>query len=163
VRLVVRTAPVPLTPEILDREKEVLRPHLLTGGVIRLAPPSADCNCHGWVFLAGQYWMPARDVNLILQDNGYQRVKSPAVGDLVVYWAEDGDIAHSGVVRALDADGAALVESKWGDLGRYLHRAELRFFGRHQFFHSARTGHLLINSQESPAAMAPSGVASRTH
>jgi hypothetical protein len=163
VRLVARTRPAPVTPDLLAREAAVLRPHLLAAGLVRLAPPSADCNCHGWIFLDGRYWLPASDMNLILEDNGYEPVKTPRVGDLVVYRADDGEIAHSGVVLALEEGGAPLVQSKWADLGYYVHRAELRLFGRHQFFHSPRTGHVLAGVQERAAAAAPSGVVSRTH
>jgi hypothetical protein len=45
------------------------------------------------------------------------------------------------VVLALAEGGEVLVESKWGDPGLYVHRAELRGYGRHLFYRSARTGH----------------------
>jgi hypothetical protein len=163
IHLLVRTLPVPLVPELLARERTLLRPHLLNTGLVRLAPPSADCNCHGWVFLDGRYWLPTREVELILRDNGYQPVTDPHPGDLVIYRAPDGEAGHSGVVLALDEGGRPLVESKWADLGCYVHRADMPFFGRHQFFRSARTGHLLAGVREAAGSVAAAGTASRTH
>jgi hypothetical protein len=129
-------------PTLPTREAAAVRPQLEASGLFRVAPPSADCNCHGWLFLAGHYWLQPLEVNLILEDNGYREVRTAQVGDLVLYRGDWGIPEHSGVVLAV-TEGTAVVESKWGDLGCYLHPPELPQYGRPQFYRSDRPGHLV--------------------
>ena len=42
--------------------------------VTRVAPVDPACNCHGWVFTGGRFWVSGEDVPRILEDNGYRRV-----------------------------------------------------------------------------------------
>src|SRR5205085_5936041 len=65
---------------------------------IRTGLPDPTCNCHGWVFADGRFWVDGNDVNTILDDNGYYQVTSPVVGDVIVYHAGD-EILHTGIVR----------------------------------------------------------------
>jgi hypothetical protein len=122
--------------------------------VVRLKPPSTDCNCHGWVFLGGHYWLNPPDVDLILLDNGYRPVDSPQSGDLILYWSPWGYAEHSGVVVAV-AEGVVMVESKWGDLGCYLHPPQLPQYGRHQFYRSDRVGHLVHWAEPAATEVGP--------
>jgi hypothetical protein len=116
--------------------------HLFRAELLCLSPPNGECNCHGWIFLGGHYWLEDRDVEVVLQDNGYQAIAEPHAGDLTLYRDAAGGIQHSGVVVAV-TDSGVLVESKWGDQGLFVHWAELPGYGRHTYYHSTRPGHLL--------------------
>lgn len=85
-----------------------------TPDAISRGPASDEPNCHGWVFTGGGYLMFGRHVDTILAENGYERVTSPVPGDLCVYRTPEGTVSHTAAVRAVLADGAVLVEGKWG-------------------------------------------------
>ncbi len=86
--------------------------------------PSHKYNCWGFTFNPRQCWISSgADVQNILDDNGTQ-VFPPnlRVGDVVCYRDSTGEITHTGRIWSLDASGQpALVQSKWGSLGEYLH------------------------------------------
>jgi hypothetical protein len=112
--------------------------------LIRTAPPDGASNCHGWVFTGGRYLVDGGDVHRILQDNGYDVVTSPRVGDLAVYRLGAGNVAHTALVRVVTDDGLVLLESKWSSLGCYLHTPEAYCPGSTwTYFRSPRRGHLL--------------------
>jgi hypothetical protein len=122
------------------------------GRLIRTAPADPACNCHGWVYAGGHYWVNEAGVEAVLADNGYRRVVEPQRGDVVAYRDEKGTVTHSGVVRVVER-GTILIESKWGPLGCYLHRPEDQPYGqRFTYYRSARKGHVL-------AGLAPPGQA----
>jgi hypothetical protein len=121
--------------------------------LLRTGEPSWGSNCHGWVFTAGRYLLDGEAVDLILQDNGYRRVATPRAGDLVVYRA-GGGVAHTAVVRVAGPD-LLLVESKWNELGVYLHRPadyHPRLGLACEFYRSPRHGHLLRGLEETGTA-----------
>lgn len=114
-----------------------------TAKLIRTAPPDATHNCHGWVYTGGHHWIQDRHVEMILADNGYQPVSEPQAGDVITYRDADGTVLHSGLVRVVEP-GLVLIESKWGPLGRYLHRPEEQNYGlRFTYYRSQRKGHIL--------------------
>jgi hypothetical protein len=85
-------------------------------------------------------------VELILHDNGYRPQSVPRAGDLAIYRNEQGDIVHAGIVRANDPFGLALVESKWGCLGRFIHPADVHCYPNTvcTYYQTSRShGHLL--------------------
>jgi len=86
--------------------------------------PSHKYNCWGFTFNPRQCWISSgSDVQNILNDNGTQ-VFPPnlRVGDVVCYRDSAGEITHTGRIWSLDASGQpALVQSKWGSVGEYLH------------------------------------------
>jgi hypothetical protein len=111
---------------------------------IRTAAPENGYNCHGWVFAAGQFWVRGADVPRILEDNGYHAVRVPQPGDIIVYRDQDQAVTHTGLVRTVTEDGLVLVESKWGWLGRYVHRPEDQMYGDlWAYYHSDRNLHRL--------------------
>ncbi|MFM9963330.1 MAG: hypothetical protein ACKV2Q_19140 [Planctomycetaceae bacterium] len=91
------------------------------GTVIQRGPADSLANCHGWVFLDGQYLISNEAVQQILDDNGYEVVNEPISGDVIIYRDYDRNIVHSGVVRGVLNDGTILIESKWGTEGVFLH------------------------------------------
>lgn len=111
--------------------------------VIRLAEANAASNCHGWVFTGGQFGIRNPDVPGILADNGYVQVQDVREGDLAIY-VTAGQMTHSGIVRALDPAGHALIESKWGPFGVFLHAPDIQpYSGICGYYRSPRAGHLL--------------------
>lgn len=129
--------------------------------VVRVAPAGDECNCHGWVFTGGRYWLAPQDVAHILVDNGYQVVPEPRVGDLAIY-TNAGTIGHTAVVRTAGGGGPVLVEGKWGWMGVFLHPPEGSCYGRQvTFYRGLRAGHLLVGLGGHPAnspTSVPAGV-----
>jgi hypothetical protein len=134
-----RPLPAGERPQLQD-DKNCAR---YVGKVINVAPSSYDSNCHGWVFAQGRCGLAGNDVRAILNDNEYQQVEAPAVGDLAVYWQGES-IQHTGIVRLADASGFVLLESKWGYLGRYLHEPLVGPYPPDvRFYRTPRGTHLL--------------------
>lgn len=86
--------------------------------------PSRKWNCWGFTFNPRQCWvgLDGSDIQLILNDNGTQVfVPNLRIGDVIVY-RNGGTITHTGRIWSLDGSGnPALIQSKWGSLGEYLH------------------------------------------
>jgi hypothetical protein len=148
-----RSIPIFTRPELGERasqaEQRMTAPFALA--LIRTAGPDHASNCHGWVFAGGKYWVRGGCVESILEDNDYQKVEQPQVGDVVVYRDEEGEVTHTGLVRVA-SEGLLLVESKWGFLGRYLHTPAEQPYGQSwAFFRTPRDGHVLhLNDPDSP-------------
>ena len=64
----------------------------------QLAPPSGRYNCHGLVFASRRTNIPPVDVEFsvdeLLARDGYRKVSSPRVGDVVAYRDARGEICH---------------------------------------------------------------------
>jgi hypothetical protein len=140
--------------ELSGAEERILRKAHLDQQVIRRGAVGDRSNCHGWVFTGGRFLMSGADVELILKENGYREDRGPRAGDLVVY-RQGGVIVHTAVVRYVSEGEPVLVESKWGELGVFLHPADKSPYGSKYTFHrSTRHGHLLAGIG-GPAAVAP--------
>jgi hypothetical protein len=137
------------TTESLDRpvidELSFLGRQDLLPRVIRTGPAGRDCNCHGWVFTGGRYWLRGQHVEPVLHDNGYAAVDRPRPGDLAVFRDAERQIVHSGLVRAATDEGLILIESKWGRLGRFLHTPTDHCYRNSTctYYRSGRAGHRL--------------------
>jgi hypothetical protein len=145
------------TPGRLARLDELLARHQLHDQVMYLPSGWQDTNCHGFVFTGGRYWLGGAQVGAILDDNGYERVSVAQADDLAVYRDPSGKIAHTGVVRGLAADGVVLVESKWGQGGRFIHRHDRHSYPDTEcaFYRSPRGGHLLQGVPPAPSPTRP--------
>ena len=143
-------------PDELNRaEEKSLRNAHLDEQVIRRGPADDHSNCHGWVFTGGRFLLGGDFVNLILKENGYQEVYESHPGDLVVY-RHEAQVLHTAVVRYVAEGQPVLVESKWGNLGVFLHPADKCPYGtEYTFYRSPRPGHLLAGI----GGPAPSGEA----
>src|SRR5262249_26831322 len=122
---------------------------------IQTAPADPAYNCHGWVFTGGRCWVRGGAVESILADNAYQVTTQPKEGDLAVFRSSAGEVTHTGLVRG-NAAGSVLIESKWGQMGRYVHTARdhpYRTDGL-TYYHTPRGTHLLLGSQEAPPRVA---------
>ena len=124
---------------------------------IRLTEPDSGSNCSGWVFTGGHHLMQCNDVNMILEDNGYQTVKEPRMGDLVIYRNEDQVITHVGCVAFLLDGERPMVESKWGYQGVFLHLPEGSPFGlKWSFYRSSHhSHHILLTNPPSGVEVSP--------
>jgi hypothetical protein len=123
--------------------------------VIPAGPVDPGYNCHGWLFAGGKFWIHGSAVPDILRDNGYQAVARPRLGDLAVFTDAGGRVTHSALVRGRGTKGA-LLESKWGKLGRYIHTAEKHIYAGDTltFYRTARGSHLLSGLPVSDVARA---------
>jgi len=128
-------------------------PHGHEGRAILAGGDRALSNCHGWVFTGGRYAIAGENVDAILADNGYQRVEKPEIHDLVVYRDAAGHPVHTGIIKAVGADGFVLVESKWGALQVFWHTPDQQGYSpRWDYWHSDRRGHLLSIARRTSAA-----------
>jgi len=131
-------------------EEKVLEQFGSNGRILRVSQVDDSCNCHGWVFTGGRYWVSQVDVEHILVDNGYQVVSDPRPGDLAIY-RDTHEISHTGVVRAIVEGMEPLVEGKWGWMGVFLHPANDSMYGsNYKFYRSQRQGHLLAGLESVP-------------
>jgi hypothetical protein len=133
------------TDRMVESQERMLARFDLHGNTIELPQGWQNNNCHGFVFTAGRFWIGGSQVDLILDDNGYQPVSAPSAGDLAIYRDKVGAVMHSGIVRGLASDGVILVESKFGQASRFVHCHDRHPYPDCEctFYRSARSGHLL--------------------
>ena len=90
-------------------------------------PPSPIYNCHGLVFASKRTSIFSDILQTILKDDCYTEIKQEEVlpGDIILYYTEDGDIEHSGIVISEpDANlNIPQVVSKWGRYKEVVHSA----------------------------------------
>jgi hypothetical protein len=112
------------------------------GAVIQRAKSHPLANCHGWVFLDGEFLISGEAVERILGDNQYEVVDEPMANDVIIYRDDDRNILHSGVVRGVLSDSTVLIESKWGTEGVFLHSPmDTPYSGDWQYYRSPRPTH----------------------
>lgn len=104
-----------------DREQE--RAHR---PLCRRSPANPNYNCHGMTFAARRVWVP--ELVSILDDDGYVEIEEREVlpGDIAIYFAQTtGFLEHSGVVvqSPTVVAGTAMICSKWGAGGEFIHAA----------------------------------------
>jgi hypothetical protein len=109
---------------------------------IRREPASDQTNCHGWVFTQGRHLLFGTEVEQILRDNGYWVADRPNANDVIIYRNRHGVIVHSGIVRAVFADGTVMIESKWGISARFLHLPTDQPYGdKYQYYRTDSATH----------------------
>jgi hypothetical protein len=126
-----------------EREMAQRGPVTSVENVFRISEPDFTSNCHGWVFTGGKALLRGREIEIILEDNGYQPVTAPQRGDLIVYRTPTGDVIHTGLVHLISVDGEIQIQSKWGCDSRYLHPPQAGYTGVITYYRSNRQGHLL--------------------
>jgi len=92
---------------------------------IRTGPPAERYNCHGWTFAMGRRSVDQEEVHSLLHGSRYTKVSIPMPGDVVIYYDRSDEICHSGIVKASGPRNFVLVESKWGDAGRFIHMVSI--------------------------------------
>lgn len=130
-----------LQPAIVHRQMAMLQRFRLREQVIQIPGGWQPCNCHGFTFADGQYWIPGEEVPKILQDNGYVEMQTPRPGDVAVYRNAADEVIHTGVVNSANSD-IILVESKWGRMGRFIHPHNRHCYSESTctFYRSRRAG-----------------------
>jgi len=95
-----------------------------------LSAPCPVYNCHGLTFASRRTQIEPKSTSFpqLLLDDGYVEVDMNNVntGDIVLYYDDDGDIDHSGIVvgvRQLEPSGQRIpwVWSKWGHFQEVRH------------------------------------------
>jgi hypothetical protein len=115
------------------QDSEITEPHRrwfrtlpsLHPNAISRTDPSPLFNCHGLTFASWRTkivdW---KNIQKILTDDAWVEIPLNRVlpGDIVIYFDEDGDANHSGIV--IEGVGANIIPkicSKWGYAGKFLH------------------------------------------
>lgn len=141
-----------------DQDYELIRSMMtqaLTGfpRTIQRAENDVRSNCHGWVFTGGRFLLRGDGVARILEDNGYEEVTDPRIGDIVIYRIPDGEISHTGLVQGVLGDGTVIVESKWSVGGRFLHRPEDQPYSTsYKYYRTERPNHVVTIRFKDPVA-----------
>lgn len=96
------------------------------------ARETARYNCHGMTFGSRRTGIYDADtVKQVLAEDGYQEVaeRDALPGDVIVYFATDGDVDHSGIVidsrppRIAGIIDLPTIRSKWGNGKEFIHLA----------------------------------------
>ena len=86
---------------------------------------SAVYNCHGLTFASRRTRIIGRAIiDRIIEDDKYREIELQDVmpGDIVVYYSDDGDPNHSGIVVTPKIQiNVPWVCSKWGGGGEFIH------------------------------------------
>lgn len=116
-------------------------------GVVMRTRPNPTYNCHGLTFASRRTCIDDKQsIARILKDDSYREVQLAEVlaGDVVIYFDQsDGHACHSGIVVELSITlpRRALVVSKWGMNGEFLHWADRSEYGtNYKFYRVDREG-----------------------
>lgn len=95
---------------------------------VRTDGPAPHYNCHGLTFAGRRTGITeSQSILDVLREDGYQEVKSSEIlpGDVIVYFGEDNDVEHSGVVLQVAGKEIKIpvVLSKWGRGSECVHLA----------------------------------------
>lgn len=85
---------------------------------------SAVYNCHGLTFASRRTRIvDDAAINRILSDDKWTEIDILKVlpGDIVLYFSDEGDPNHSGLIVEADPLGVHRICSKWGSAGEYIH------------------------------------------
>jgi hypothetical protein len=86
---------------------------------------SPTYNCHGLTFASHRTRITESEaIETILVDDKWTAIEmqNALPGDIVVYFSEEGDPNHSGIIVACDdLLGVPTICSKWGSAGEYVH------------------------------------------
>jgi hypothetical protein len=123
---------------------------LFVDRVIRISADNGNCNCHGWVFTGGRYWLTEKSVDIILAENGYAAISDPRDGDLIIY-REGKTITHTAMVAAVIPGIGVYAIGKWGPRAVFLHQVDLSGYGQQfTYYRSSRNGHVLSGLDQVP-------------
>lgn len=91
--------------------------------------PNPIYNCHGMTFACSRTSIGPESVHMILNDDGYteiQNVDAVIPGDVIIYYKDNGEIWHSGIVVSRPSDELTKIPwvvSKWGKYCEVYHLA----------------------------------------
>lgn len=98
------------------------------GAIIIRTSPIPYYNCHGMTFASRRTCIEeTKEINQILLDDNYEEIlmNSTLPGDIIIYYADDGDVEHSGIVISEPDEflGIPIIVSKWGCFSEVVHAA----------------------------------------
>lgn len=120
------------SPEAVAQARfSLVRSGFLSGPSVTLTPPTGRFNCHGLTFASRRTCVPRVGdpvtVDAWLAQDEYVRVRSPQVGDIVLYrghrapGTDPPEVEHSAIVTVVSDLGSVRVRSKWGVLEEVEH------------------------------------------
>jgi RHS repeat-associated protein len=81
-----------------------------------------DRDCHGVTFADGDYWINNNQVGSILTGDEYRIVGKRQVGDVIVYFDEQGQPVHSATVVNVEGEAGAVTVEGLGGLEPETHQ-----------------------------------------
>jgi hypothetical protein len=98
----------------------------------KLRSLTASYNCMGMVFASRRTWIEPDYLQMVLDDDEYQRVTSEdniTPGDVVVYKDDSREVTHVGLIADVKPElrngtYKITVLSQWGQHGEYFHRID---------------------------------------
>lgn len=91
--------------------------------------PNPIYNCYGMTFACARTTVGPESVQMILDHDGYteiQNVDDVLPGDVIIYYNENGELWHSGIVVSKPSDEPTKIPwvvSKWGKYSEAYHQA----------------------------------------
>jgi hypothetical protein len=85
---------------------------------------SSVYNCHGLTFASRRTRIiDPRGIQHILDDDKWIELEMEKAlpGDIVIYYSDEGEPNHSGIVLEINSLGVPIICSKWGSAGEYTH------------------------------------------
>ena len=114
--------------EISPFERNQFRDYAVYAAAIPRGEPDPIYNCHGLAFASKRTAVDAGEIPKILSDDSYIEIPemSALPGDVIIYYGEDGDAEHSGVLLTSPSEETLKVPrivSKWGKYREFMHFA----------------------------------------
>lgn len=86
-------------------------------------------NCHGLTFASRRTTIDdPKEIQRIIAEDQWQEIPNIAdvlPGDVVIYFSDDGEANHSGVVVTYDPEiKLPMICSKWGGAGEFIHEID---------------------------------------
>jgi len=97
--------------------------------IIIRGKPNPLCNCHGFTFASKRTAIfESEELWKIIDDDDYEIIedkKDVLPGDVILYFSDNGDIEHSGIVISKPDPtlGIPQILSKWGKYSEIIHSA----------------------------------------
>lgn len=97
--------------------------------IVRRSGPSPIYNCHGMTFASRRTGIyQSSEIYKIIEDDKYIEInkENVLVGDTILYFDEENDIYHSGIVAIVPSENTLWVPkifSKWGKYAEVIHWA----------------------------------------
>jgi hypothetical protein len=103
-------------------------------GAVRVSELCPVYNCHGLTFASRRTQVDEvgeTTIAKILEDDGFREVLEPQarLGDVVVYYDDEGLAQHSGIVISRDAMNVPKIWSKWGKGYEWIHPLGICLWG----------------------------------
>lgn len=111
--------------------------------IVQCTDMSPIYNCHGLTFASRRTRViDVQGIERVLIDDNWVELEMRDVlpGDIVIYYSEEGEPNHSGIVVEVFDLGVPKIRSKWGSAGEYIHLLTdvWNFYGPQKRFYRCR-------------------------